>query len=87
MEGQYWGPQVTRSRAPSTESIMAEQVALSQMQALGLRCWSVPWEVGLGQFQVSVGIQLSLTCPTGLDGQALAPRAQRGRGLRGLGTQ
>ena len=36
MEGQYWGPQVTRSRAPSTESIMAEQVALSQMQACGI---------------------------------------------------
>lgn len=54
---------------------------------LGPRCWSVPWEVGLGQFQVSVGTQLSLTRPTGLDGQALACRAQRGRGLRGLGTQ
>lgn len=52
---------------------------------LGPQRWSVPWEVGLGQFQASVGTQLSLTRPTGLAGQALVPGAQRGRALRGLG--
>lgn len=36
MEVQYWGPQVTCSRAPSTESIMAKQVALSQTQTCGI---------------------------------------------------
>lgn len=36
MEGQYWGPQVTHSQAPSTESIMAEQVPLSLTQACGI---------------------------------------------------
>lgn len=35
MEGQYWGPQVTCSQAPSAESIVAEQVILSQTQACG----------------------------------------------------
>ena len=38
----------------------------------------------MGQLQASVGTQLSLKRPTGLDDQALAPRAQRGRALRGL---
>lgn len=36
MEQQRWGPQVTRSPATSTESVMAEQVALNQTQVCGI---------------------------------------------------